>query len=203
MGSSPLSRGIHRRYRAGVEAARIIPALAGNTLPSDSRKSADRDHPRSRGEYLAPKHTGHCSVGSSPLSRGIHADCVGDPDAGRIIPALAGNTANLFCRTVECGDHPRSRGEYDTSRGRSPTRWGSSPLSRGIPSYTRAEATQVRIIPALAGNTWRREVLVRQTGDHPRSRGEYGDVVSRSRSVEGSSPLSRGIHELWRGPTPT
>ena len=153
MGSSPLSRGIHRRYRAGVEAARIIPALAGNTLPSDSRKSADRDHPRSRGEYLAPKHTGHCSVGSSPLSRGIHADCVGDPDAGRIIPALAGNTFLHPGRSHPGSDHPRSRGEYVAPRSTCQTNGGSSPLSRGIRGCGVSLPVRRRIIPALAGNT--------------------------------------------------
>ena len=38
------------------------------------------------------------------------------------------------------------------------------------------------------------------TGDHPRSRGEYGDVMSCDTKHVGSSPLSRGIPVGWNTP---
>ena len=51
-----------------------------------------------------------------------------------------------------------------------------------------------RIIPALAGNTTSGSWGDNVPKDHPRSRGEYsGERVSGIR-VDGSSPLSRGIH---------
>ena len=111
-GSSPLSRGIHRRQPVRQCSAGIIPALAGNTLASGVAAAITKDHPRSRGEYpsaWANRPTGH---GSSPLSRGILVGFpIGDLHEG-IIPALAGNT---MCRGMGWGrrsDHPRSRGEY-------------------------------------------------------------------------------------------
>ena len=55
-----------------------------------------RDHPRSRGEYLASSVTVWCTNGSSPLSRGIHSliNVIGTITG--IIPALAGNTMDIL-----------------------------------------------------------------------------------------------------------
>ena len=50
-GSSPLSRGIHFPILSAFPAARIIPALAGNTLGRMAISVRPWDHPRSRGEY--------------------------------------------------------------------------------------------------------------------------------------------------------
>ena len=58
---------------------------------------------------------------------------------------------------------------------------------------TTSQGTQVRIIPALAGNTAFVWVAERQTKDHPRSRGEYVRRGYRKGQGMGSSPLSRGI----------
>ena len=52
---------------------------------------------------------------------------------------------------------------------------------------------QVRIIPALAGNTTGRCQLRRHRTDHPRSRGEYFGHFLFPFFGWGSSPLSRGI----------
>ena len=71
---------------------RIIPALAGNTLPGWRGRRVRADHPRSRGEYPGSSSTTRSCLGSSPLSRGIrYVPGVRDPGRG-IIPALAGNT---------------------------------------------------------------------------------------------------------------
>ena len=153
--------------------ARIIPALAGNTMMEVHPFSMSRDHPRSRGEYSSPCGTSCGGGGSSPLSRGIPRYVLVKVGRYGIIPALAGNTRSLLRRGVGGG--------------------GSSPLSRGIPPWRRRCWTSRRIIPALAGNTalWRCKNC--GSRDHPRSRGEYEadgcyDVVG-----DGSSPLSRGI----------
>ena len=50
-----------------------------------------------------------------------------------------------------------------------------------------------RIIPALAGNTDIKIVLIQAAGDHPRSRGEYTPPGPAVTGEVGSSPLSRGI----------
>ena len=117
-GSSPLSRGIREFVSRPVEHPGIIPALAGNTLRCHEKAPSPRDHPRSRGEYPMKLLDRYCP--------------------GRIIPALAGNTA--FQRvTAEIGS-------------------GSSPLSRGIRGPSPQEEHSLRIIPALAGNTTDRRV---------------------------------------------
>ena len=133
-------------------------------------------------------------LGSSPLSRGIHNGGVAPEISGGIIPALAGNTMCCWTKS-SCGkDHPRSRGEYVHQSGPVPAGPGSSPLSRGIPGARLQPLSMIRIIPALAGNTSTTPANIALRGDHPRSRGEYvaGGVVLSE--VEGSSPLSRGIH---------
>ena len=91
-GSSPLSRGILMAAAQEVVKPRIIPALAGNTMPRYSFRHSLPDHPRSRGEYRAARMTANIMSGSSPLSRGIPSDWATCEQPGRIIPALAGNT---------------------------------------------------------------------------------------------------------------
>ena len=71
-GSSPLSRGILPCVSRNCLLKRIIPALAGNTDPTNQ--------PR-----MLP-------TGSSPLSRGIQPGNTAGLERERIIPALAGNT---------------------------------------------------------------------------------------------------------------
>ena len=212
-GSSPLSRGIPGQHRIPGRIVRIIPALAGNTSLPRVRAVTCTDHPRSRGEY--PRHSPIVCVarGSSPLSRGILAPRDRGSDAGRIIPALAGNTAESSCRCRACTDHPRSRGEYLLPESFGGGESGSSPLSRGIRLWRRPLREPLGIIPALAGNTQRGALVAAGGGiipalagntrapssprtvswDHPRSRGEYAPKLYYGSVDEGSSPLSRGI----------
>ena len=152
-GSSPLSRGIpllpiERKIRVG-----IIPALAGNTMPSRLATSGVRDHPRSRGEYPPTRPTEQSAHGSSPLSRGIHLRGMRLRTSMRIIPALAGNTIRCSQPAPRDWDHPRSRGEYRTDESWICRYSGSSPLSRGIRTDGVIPILTGRIIPALAGNT--------------------------------------------------
>ena len=91
-GSSPLSRGIRTLTALMTSLHGIIPALAGNTTTSESIAMEREDHPRSRGEYGPAQDQPGLRSGSSPLSRGILAGAFRVAPAGRIIPALAGNT---------------------------------------------------------------------------------------------------------------
>ena len=193
-GSSPLSRGIRAPDRGYAVFARIIPALAGNTIYTFNYFAVAKDHPRSRGEYDhgCDEFPGH--RGSSPLSRGIHGPALDALGSERIIPALAGNTLSLCQLPSPLKDHPRSRGEYPRTVVTQDGVLGSSPLSRGIPIGAGPITDGPRIIPALAGNTlrvWLRAVV---RTDHPRSRGEYFSAEPSTASWVGSSPLSRGIH---------
>ena len=175
---------------------RIIPALAGNTPRRVIEGDYLTDHPRSRGEYASVGDGVFRASGSSPLSRGIlglRTRAAGPP---RIIPALAGNTRTAPGRTVTRRDHPRSRGEYDVVAERERGAVGSSPLSRGIRFRAEFHPGGERIIPALAGNTSCCSFFGSVRGDHPRSRGEYEGAKHVTPHHRGSSPLSRGIHDM-------
>ena len=132
-GSSPLSRGIQPRALLRQRPGRIIPALAGNTIPSHSTRAMYQDHPRSRGEYAGFRCLIGLGVGSSPLSRGILICNEPFCFVLRIIPALAGNTDLITAYMMTGRDHPRSRGEYLARCCGGSIIQGSSPLSRGIP----------------------------------------------------------------------
>ena len=179
----------------------IIPALAGNTVPPYLDLVFAADHPRSRGEYPRYNHENVTEHGSSPLSRGI------PPGAGffilqlRIIPALAGNTSNSLQIATSVPDHPRSRGEYRVAPILRFVFPGSSPLSRGILAKRSTSILSIRIIPALAGNTISLLTGILFYQDHPRSRGEYESHYTVVPSAYGSSPLSRGIHNVMDADT--
>ena len=151
------------------------------------------DHPRSRGEYSGHPSTCQRREGSSPLSRGIPLHGGRASPTHRIIPALAGNTPLPLEQIRPVRDHPRSRGEYPSQKALVHNIDGSSPLSRGIPPPSWQGSSRLGIIPALAGNTAAAVVCDGSTGDHPRSRGEYGRAALPARALSGSSPLSRGI----------
>ena len=184
---------------ADNDEARIIPALAGNTVILRNSAIERKDHPRSRGEYAFHLQLDVWSSGSSPLSRGIQLPPELPERPTRIIPALAGNTMNWATLKLAWRDHPRSRGEYRGCAVPLRTRLGSSPLSRGILGRQRARFLPGGIIPALAGNTLdhcQHHVTGR---DHPRSRGEYEPSRVMIRHAVGSSPLSRGILDAHHG----
>ena len=71
---------------------------------------------------------------------------------------------------------------------------GSSPLTRGIHPDAILCTNVQRFIPAHAGNTAASSLLLAATKVHPRSRGEYTDIIQDFRPTVGSSPLTRGIH---------
>ena len=152
LGSSPLSRGIHRGEHKTYTVGRIIPALAGNTRPHNLLPLRYR--------------------GSSPLSRGIRRPSGHGLSLAGIIPALAGNTGTGEETHIHPTDHPRSRGEYDPQLLCTAPRLGSSPLSRGIHPNQNRPTTMTRIIPALAGNTDGQPTTELQPGgSSPLSRG--------------------------------
>ena len=151
--------------------------------------------------------------GSSPVSRGIPLTRNPKSCYGRIIPALAGNTEAPHPFDPHSTDHPRSRGEYSIDVLPDYVLRGSSPLSRRIQDAGDPGGQEVRIIPALAGNTPTNKWTIQNvriipalagntpgtvsttmwSRDHPRSRGEYAGESGCAPPRSGSSPLSRGI----------
>ena len=112
VGSSPLARGLLVVDAVLNVVGRIIPARAGFTLNLSLSGTRLRDHPRSRGVYVALILSAVTWVGSSPLARGLRE--TNNPFAGDdgIIPARAGFTNVKGTRNSRGQDHPRSRGVY-------------------------------------------------------------------------------------------
>ena len=73
---------------------------------------------------------------------------------------------------------------------------GSSPLTRGALSGSFCMVRVMGLIPAHAGSTSTPTPTPTQLGAHPRSRGEHGSPRMGSVTSLGSSPLTRGAHEL-------
>ena len=70
-GSPPHARGILNTASGTIFQNGITPACAGNTDCRQCTTSADRDHPRMRGEYPLLLHTKRKIKGSPPHARGI------------------------------------------------------------------------------------------------------------------------------------
>ena len=174
----------------------FIPAHAGKTVGHRLQHQDRRAHPRSRGENICPNgcpapHRAHPRSrgenggwdtpisdwrGSSPLTRGKHlcADAV-TWDQG-LIPAHAGKTCLAGLVGAHSEAHPRSRGE-------------------NLVQALRFQRS-TWLIPAHAGKTSTVSARPPRTGAHPRSRGENWRVAACSSLRAGSSPLTRGKHDL-------
>ena len=70
-GSSPLARGLRRRFAVAMAVSGIIPARAGFTHPCRTPPAPHPDHPRSRGVYFSEPKDHRSLLGSSPLARGL------------------------------------------------------------------------------------------------------------------------------------
>ena len=112
------------------------------------------------------------SVRSSPLTRGKHLSAMFDRSAGGLIPAHAGKTTVPVERSDNLGAHPRSRGENIRPRLVVWENVGSSPLTRGKLVRGGACLSACGLIPAHAGKTGLPGGVSKNTGAHPRSRGE-------------------------------
>ena len=175
LGSSPLARGLLTIPGAYEPAVRIIPARAGFT------EKAVR--PAGRVE------------GSSPLARGLPGGRRQPLAQEGIIPARAGFTPSAMALRRAREDHPRSRGVYANPGGLPSAAGGSSPLARGLQGKVSPAGMVRGIIPARAGFTDHPPDRNRGRPDHPRSRGVYGTVPRAGGSVDGSSPLARGLRQ--------
>ena len=173
LGSSPLARGLRRLPLWGLALVRIIPARAGFTSRRPVTRRRRRDHPRSRGVYIAADARVDFYPGSSPLARGLPMGDGGGQSFVGIIPARAGFTRRPHPRREAHRDHPRSRGVYSPHAGGRPRTRGSSPLARGLRPGPGGHPQPHWIIPARAGFTARTPATAANARDHPRSRGVY------------------------------
>ena len=97
-------------------------------------------------------------------------------------------------------DHPRLRGEHPHAAPATPTRHGSPPPARGARKKRPVDGASPRITPACAGSTAQGRRYSSEDTDHPRLRGEHGDVTGPSEGGPGSPPPARGALPPFRAP---
>ena len=133
--------------------------------------------------------------GSSPRMRGTLPASAAWLPSGRIIPAYAGNTPGPGSGAVRTADHPRVCGEHIFSLQIDQSGPGSSPRMRGTRYRAIYFYSNIRIIPAYAGNTIAVFHGYLICSDHPRVCGEHIESGIRFWGVSGSSPRMRGTRD--------
>ena len=152
-GSSPRVRGTRQGAASDLLRRRFIPACAGNTKSSRSRRSPNTVHPRVCGEHSIEVCFHRAMAGSSPRVRGTRWRQIGHVFLRRFIPACAGNTCCLRSRLSITAVHPRVCGEHTAPHNSAVVSIGSSPRVRGTPGVCSGVQQRFRFIPACAGNT--------------------------------------------------
>ena len=155
-------------------------------------RTANRDHPRIRGEHRGKRTWLIVDEGSSPHTRGARQTIVEKSKKVGISPAYAGSTSRSSRRASWPREHPRIRGEHTVNIQSGTQSQGSSPHMRGAQYRRRDERRRVGIIPAYAGST---VVAMLPSGvqrDHPRIRGEHFIAALVRFDDLGSSPHTRG-----------
>ena len=192
VGSSPRGRGTRAAELREEAQARVIPAWAGNTVPTASLICRISGHPRVGGEHPIVYNAPEVHYGSSPRGRGTQAQPVDGPPLVRVIPAWAGNTCAGANGCSRSSGHPRVGGEHLWRRSTTGVGSGSSPRGRGTrrPPFSRWWAA--RVIPAWAGNTGLRVGVIGLETGHPRVGGEHGPQRPTDDPHLGSSPRGRG-----------
>ena len=198
LGSSPHARGTPRPMMTGIAWSGIIPACAGNTCLCLVWCRGAWDHPRMRGEHRHPTLELAGFRGSSPHARGTLVFAVLLCLIGGIIPACAGNTSWLIFARPVLRYHPRMRGERMQLFGHLLVSKGSSPHARGTLFSHAIWRGICGIIPACAGNTMCVGLTCWGIWDHPRMRGEHGEIELRCLYSWGSSPHARGTPMIRR-----
>ena len=175
-GSSPHTRGAPTTSRYPSRRSGIIPAYAGSTAAHGFASRGRR--------------------GSSPHTRGAQRRQPFDVQRSGIIPAYAGSTQAHTRIPHLVQDHPRIRGEHEKARHAPAQTPGSSPHTRGAPLFACAHDRHIGIIPAYAGSTVSPASTRATAKDHPRIRGEHCVRESVPRTVQGSSPHTRGAPSI-------
>ena len=150
------------------------------------------DHPRACGELGSNPMDISVRTGSSPRMRGTRLGRKKPFRFVRIIPAHAGNSGYDSASSNSPPDHPRACGELGGHRRHRVARPGSSPRMRGTRAPPGQPQPPPRIIPAHAGNSLVRLVMLNLLADHPRACGELDSKPLNLCKSVGSSPRMRG-----------
>jgi len=118
-------------------------------------------------------------------------------DAGRFIPACAGNTSRDAGDHRQRPVHPCMRGEHWYLVRAKCWPYGSSPHARGTHAAVSVDDLLLRFIPACAGNTGCSRCTLSCSAVHPRMRGEHAGTMGAGNDMFGSSRM-RGEHPYSR-----
>ena len=198
LGSSPRVRGERAALRPARPSPRIIPACAGRTTKDNVPPTITEDHPRVCGANRVMDCIDEDIAGSSPRVRGEPMPRYQRLGLHRIIPACAGRTSCGPSRTGVRPDHPRVCGANVMPDGYAGPLIGSSPRVRGERARSLPRRRTLRIIPACAGRTGRRQRPRRAETDHPRVCGANVSLSRAKLPTAGSSPRVRGEHSPCR-----
>ena len=155
-GSSPRMRGKLFHNCSVLCFVRIIPAHAGQTRSDYQNGDTQPDHPRACGANARRRDCRRAIYGSSPRMRGKPEHRHPGHGHRRIIPAHAGQTSPHAIMPPRSTDHPRACGANYNGTYSTFDDLGSSPRMRGKRQADRRGRGPDRIIPAHAGQTYRR-----------------------------------------------
>ncbi len=149
-------------------------------------------YPRWRGEHNNIHPILPYTAGLSPLARGTLIEIKPEQAPSRFIPAGAGNTKLTGRNCTSVAVYPRWRGEHDAKEIMMNRFGGLSPLARGTHEATSRFRTNLRFIPAGAGNTHEQTSAQNAVSVYPRWRGEHCVSHKLRSPTSGLSPLARG-----------
>ena len=196
LGSSPRGRGKLRTSPRVHAGGGLIPVRAGKTGRRLELLQPSRAHPRSRGENVIPIASQIGQAGSSPRGRGKRRTTDASFRRSGLIPARAGKTRASGGQVPPWGAHPRAGGENSKTIKLNIFELGSSPRGRGKLAREALQRVFDGLIPARAGKTFSRRVVLCLTWAHPRAGGENpAPRLTRATSPD-SSPRGRGKHVL-------
>ncbi len=191
-GSPPHARGPRYPVRAVRGLRGITPARAGTTRRPTRRRSANRDHPRTRGDHRWRVSGRTPGRGSPPHARGPPVSGLAKAMWTGITPARAGTTRPRSRPSRTRWDHPRTRGDHSSLFCAGTAGRGSPPHARGPRVDLVQAAVADGITPARAGTTSPYSPWQRGARDHPRTRGDHGFISLCWLIHQGSPPHARG-----------
>ena len=200
-GPSPRGRGSHMGQAPAIPDVRSIPAWAGE--PSTSRGDIRRSgvHPRVGGGAGGQRPDADHDEGPSPRGRGSHRNGGCHGGACGSIPAWAGEPSTVCSASRKRRVHPRVGGGATDRKTFPTTRRGPSPRGRGSHRDLSRILTEIRSIPAWAGEPDTHRPSSQPRKVHPRVGGGAGGAGSADLRGEGPSPRGRGSPSLAFMPT--
>ena len=130
---------------------RITPAGAGKTSCRPRLILRDRDHPRRCGENHHTLTQESIRLGSPPQVRGKRVLSTITQNRGRITPAGAGKTKQIFVNKFSAEDHPRRCGENQDRATVNKAIKGSPPQVRGKHHFRRSSESAAEDHPRRCG----------------------------------------------------